>query len=42
MKSQLDDDYKVYMPLSDMYTILIIRKDYSANRYDRLERYEEV
>lgn len=42
LKSQLDDDYKVFMPLSDMYTILIIRKDYNANRYDSFEKYEEV
>lgn len=42
LKSQLDDDYKVFMPLSDMYSILIIRKDYNPNRYDRLENYEEV
>ena len=42
LKSQLDDDYKVYMPLSDMNTILILRKDYTPIRYDSLERYEEV
>lgn len=42
LKSQLDDDYKVYMPLSDMYTIIIIRKDYNPTRYDRFEKYKEV
>ena len=42
LKSQLDDDYKVYMPLSDMHTILIIRKDYEPNRYDHFEDFEEI
>lgn len=42
LKSQLDDDYKVYMPLNDMYTILILRRDYEPNGYDKFEEYEEV
>ena len=42
LKSQLDEDYKVYMPLSDMNTIIIVRKDYAPARYEKFERYEEV
>lgn len=44
LKSQLGDDYTVYMPLNNLYSILIIRKDYEPYSSDKktLEHYEEV
>lgn len=44
LKSQLGDDYKVYMPLNNLYSILILRKDYvhCTNDERTLSHYEEV
>lgn len=44
LKSQLDEDYTVYMPLDIVYSILIIRKDYEFYSNDKktLEHYKKI
>lgn len=44
LKSQLDEDYTVYMPTSDMFCILIIRNDYEFynGKEKELKGYVEV